>query len=653
MRRRGYTPEAIRNFCGRIGVSKTNGITELALLEYFVREDLNKRALRVMAVLRPLRVVIDNYPEGQVEEMEAVNNPEDAAQGTRTVPFSRVLYIEQDDFREDPPKQYFRLVAGPRSAAALRLLHHLHERGEGRQDRRGDRDPLHLRSGHARRQCAGRPQSEIDHSLGLGRARRGCRGSPLRNAVHERKSERSCGGSGFHGQSESELARSGERAQSWSRVCADAAPGSRYQFERLGYFCVDPDTTPEKLVFNRTVALRDTWAKIEKKSEMIILGLGGIINDPACAVLKDGELAAAVEQKQGRAPASSRAHLPRRSHCERARARRRDTPPTSIASRWCARSPQDDPPGPARREFPNAQLVMVEHHAAHAASAYYPSPFEEATVLTLDRDRRFPLGARWRAAGNQLHLGTRAVLSRFARRSVRPRHRAARLSTPRSDEHKVQWLSTCDAGEHTCRCLKKSWDAATGPAIDRSFFDADRLSHGGFSAKFYRAARPGRRRANSRRDEGAARGRPAARHRAVPCCAWPAMANILPGRRPGAQRAAGQRARTVEASVRAARGRQCRDGLGRGASTPGTTSSARHEASLAERSVPGPQLRRRRDQAGARKLQAALPLSADHRRADRLAPSRRSTIRKSSPGCRAAWSLGRARWATAASWPRR
>src|SRR5216683_2487088 len=112
MRRRGYTPEALRNFCGRIGVSKTNGSTELSLLEYFVREDLNRRAARVMAVLRPLKVVIDNYPEDLVEQMEAVNNPEDPSAGTRTVPFSRVLYIEQDDFREDPPKQYYRLSPG-------------------------------------------------------------------------------------------------------------------------------------------------------------------------------------------------------------------------------------------------------------------------------------------------------------------------------------------------------------------------------------------------------------------------------------------------------------------------------------------------------------------------------------------------------------
>src|SRR5262249_48997552 len=112
MRRRGYTPEALRNFCNRIGVSKTNGITEFSLLEYFVRDDLNRRATRVMAVLKPLKIVIDNYPEDQVEMMEAVNNPEDESAGTRQVPFSRVLYIEQDDFREVPPKQYYRLSPG-------------------------------------------------------------------------------------------------------------------------------------------------------------------------------------------------------------------------------------------------------------------------------------------------------------------------------------------------------------------------------------------------------------------------------------------------------------------------------------------------------------------------------------------------------------
>ena len=191
MRRRGYTPEAIRNFCQRgRRVARPTASIELAMLEHFVREDLNKRAPRVMAVLRPLKVVIDNYPEGQVEEMDAVNNPEDASAGTRKVPFSKVLYIEQDDFREDPPKQYFRLSPGTRSAAALRLLHHLHERGEERRGRSG-RSALHLRSGDARRQRAGRTQGEVDDPLGLGRARRRRRSAPLRQPVHQGRSGRS------------------------------------------------------------------------------------------------------------------------------------------------------------------------------------------------------------------------------------------------------------------------------------------------------------------------------------------------------------------------------------------------------------------------------------------------------------------------------
>ncbi len=126
IRRRGYTPEAIRNFCASIGVSKTNGTLELAMLEHFVREDLNRRAPRAMAVLRPLKVVIENYPAGQVEELDAVNNPEDAAAGSRKVPFSRVLYIEQDDFREDAAAEVFPLVAGRRGAAALRVSGALH-----------------------------------------------------------------------------------------------------------------------------------------------------------------------------------------------------------------------------------------------------------------------------------------------------------------------------------------------------------------------------------------------------------------------------------------------------------------------------------------------------------------------------------------------
>ena len=145
-----------------------------------MREDLNKRVPRVMAVLRPLRVVIDNYPEDQVEEMEAVNNPEDAAMGTRKVPFSRVLYIEQDDFKEDPPKQFYRLSPGREVRLRYGYFITCTERGEGRKDRRDRGDPLHVRSGHARRQRAGRAQSEIDHSLGFRRACHRCRGALVR-----------------------------------------------------------------------------------------------------------------------------------------------------------------------------------------------------------------------------------------------------------------------------------------------------------------------------------------------------------------------------------------------------------------------------------------------------------------------------------------
>ena len=198
MRRRGYTPEALRSFCGRIGVSKTNGTTELSLLEYFVRDDLNRRAARVMAVLRPLRVVIDNYPEGQTEHMEAVNNPEDPSMGTRQVPFSKVIYIEQDDFREDPPKQYFRLAPG--REIRLRYAYFITCTGVVK-DSSGNVVELHLRSGHQGRQRARRPQGQIDHPLGVGRTRRGRGGPHLRNPVHLRGSQRRSGRPGLHGES--------------------------------------------------------------------------------------------------------------------------------------------------------------------------------------------------------------------------------------------------------------------------------------------------------------------------------------------------------------------------------------------------------------------------------------------------------------------
>jgi len=265
LRRRGYTPEAIRNFCKRVGVSKTNGTTELGLLEYFLREDLNKRAPRVMAVLRPLRVVIDNYPEGQVEHMEAVNNPEDAAMGSRTVPFSRVLYIEQEDFREDPPKQYFRLAPGREvrlrygyfitctgvvkdAAGQVTEIHCTYDpatRGGNAPDGRKVKSTIHWVSA----------EHAVDAEVRLYDTLF-TREDP--NQVEEGQDFTA----NLNPQSLEVL--SGAKLEP---SLLGATPGAKYQFERLGYFSVDPDTTPEKLVFNRTVALRDTWAKIEKKTE--------------------------------------------------------------------------------------------------------------------------------------------------------------------------------------------------------------------------------------------------------------------------------------------------------------------------------------------------------------------------------------------------
>jgi glutaminyl-tRNA synthetase len=265
MRRRGYSPEALRNFCRRIGVSKTNGVTELSLLEYFVREDLNRRASRVMGVLRPLRVVIDNYPKDQVEELEAVNNPEDASVGTRPVPFSGVLYIEQEDFREDPPKQYFRLSPG--REVRLRYGYFITCTSVIKNDQ-GEPVEIHCtydpatRGGNA---PDGRKVKSTIHWV---------------SAAHAVDAEVRLYETLFNREDPNEVAEGGEFTDNLNPnslevlagcklepSLAGAASGSSYQFERLGYFCVDPDSTPEKMVFNRTVALRDTWAKIEKKEK--------------------------------------------------------------------------------------------------------------------------------------------------------------------------------------------------------------------------------------------------------------------------------------------------------------------------------------------------------------------------------------------------
>jgi glutaminyl-tRNA synthetase len=264
IRRRGYTPEAIRNFCAAIGVSKTNGTLELAMLEHFVREDLNKRAPRVMAVLRPLKVVIDNYPEGQVDQVDAVNNPEDESAGKRKVPFSKVLYIEQDDFREDPPKQYYRLSPG--REVRLRYGYFITAKTVVKNDL-GEVVEVHCtydpatRGGNA---PDGRKVKSTIHWV---------------SAAHALDAEVRIYDKLFTKEDPNQVEEGREFTANLDpnslEVIAQAklepslanAPiEGRYQFERLGYFCVDPDSKPGQLVFNRTVALKDTWAKIERKS---------------------------------------------------------------------------------------------------------------------------------------------------------------------------------------------------------------------------------------------------------------------------------------------------------------------------------------------------------------------------------------------------
>jgi glutaminyl-tRNA synthetase len=264
IRRRGFTPESIRNFCASIGVSKTDGVLELAMLEHYVREDLNKRTPRAMVVLRPLKVVIDNYPEGQCDEMDAINNPEDASAGTRKVPFSRVIYIEQDDFREDPPKQYFRLSPG--REVRLRYGYFITCTSVVKNDQSEvievhcTYDPA-TRGGNA---PDGRKVKSTIHWI---------------SAAHAIDAEVRIYNNLFIKENPNEVPEGQDvtanlnpnslEVVSTAKLepsLSNAEVGSRYQFERLGYFCVDPDSKPGKLVFNRTLALKDTWAKIEKKT---------------------------------------------------------------------------------------------------------------------------------------------------------------------------------------------------------------------------------------------------------------------------------------------------------------------------------------------------------------------------------------------------
>ena len=260
LRRRGYTPESIRDFCGRIGVAKKENVIDMAQLEHSVREDLNLRAPRVMTVLRPLKVVLTNYPEGRVEEVDVINNPEDASAGTRKVPFSRELYIERDDFMENPPKKFFRLSPG--KEVRLRCAYFItctdvvtDDRGEI-VELRCTYDP----ATHGGNAPDGRKVKATMHWVSAAHA------VPVEVRLYDRLFSVEDPESAPEGKTfldylnpQSLEVLRGAQAEPSLR---GAAPGTRVQFERLGYFCVDSDSRPGALVFNRTVSLRDAWAKI-------------------------------------------------------------------------------------------------------------------------------------------------------------------------------------------------------------------------------------------------------------------------------------------------------------------------------------------------------------------------------------------------------
>ncbi len=264
LRRRGYSPESIQIFCDRIGIAKKESMVDIALLEYCLREDLNKRAFRVMAVLRPLRVVIDNYPEDFMEELEAVNNPEDPNMGTRKVPFSRVLYIEQDDFLEHPPKEFYRLAPG--REVRLRYAYFIKCVGVVKDDRTGEAVEIHCtydpvtRGGDA---PDGRKVKATLHWV---------------SAAHAIKAEVRLYDHLFTIPNPAEYDNFKDYLNPKSleilKSCrvepslGGAKPADQYQFERIGYFCVDPESSEDALIFNRTVMLRDTWAKIMKTQKL-------------------------------------------------------------------------------------------------------------------------------------------------------------------------------------------------------------------------------------------------------------------------------------------------------------------------------------------------------------------------------------------------
>jgi glutaminyl-tRNA synthetase len=260
LRRRGYTAEAIKNFLNRIGMAKRNSLVDVAMLEHSIREDLNKRSPRVMAVLDPLKVVIENYPDDLVEEMDAVNNPEDESMGTRKVPFSKVLYIEREDFMENPPKKFFRLAPG--REVRLRYAYYVTCTDVVKDDSgnivelRCTYDP-ETRGGWAK---DGRKVKATLHWVSAAHA------LDAEVRLYDRLFDQP-----NPAEQEDFLACLNPDSLKVVSACKvepsvqSAHPGDRYQFERKGYFCVDVDSTTDHLVFNRTVTLRDSWAKIAKK----------------------------------------------------------------------------------------------------------------------------------------------------------------------------------------------------------------------------------------------------------------------------------------------------------------------------------------------------------------------------------------------------
>jgi len=263
MRRRGYTPEAIRNFCERIGVGKRESLVDYGMLEYCVREDLNRSAQRVMGVLRPLKVVIENYPEHHVEQLEAINNPEDASAGARMTPFSRVIYIERDDFMENPPKQFFRLSPG--REVRLRYAYFI-KCVDVIKDEKGEVVELRCTYDPATRGGDSPPDGrKVKATLHWVSAAHAIEAEvrlydKLLNRPDPSEDKDGSNFKDFIDPNSLEVIEAAKLEPS----LAGAPAASRYQFERLGYFCVDSDSTPDKMVINRTVTLRDTWAKVAK-----------------------------------------------------------------------------------------------------------------------------------------------------------------------------------------------------------------------------------------------------------------------------------------------------------------------------------------------------------------------------------------------------